>query len=79
MTSVCSTEHLEKARRLRQVLAAYASAEDLIRVGAHQKGADPFLDRAIAALPSIHTFLRQHKDEAMPFEDVVRALHALPD
>ncbi|MGC2814714.1 MAG: FliI/YscN family ATPase, partial [Candidatus Acidiferrum sp.] len=48
MPAVCSPEHLEKARRLRQLLAAYSASEDLIRVGAYQKGADALLDRAIA-------------------------------
>jgi flagellum-specific ATP synthase len=34
MPAVCSGEHLEKARRLRQLLASYSASEDLIRVGA---------------------------------------------
>src|SRR5882724_3914519 len=78
MPAVCSSEHLDKSRRLRQLLAAYSSAEDLIRVGAYQKGADPLLDRAIAALPSINSFLQQHKAESTKFEETVRALQALP-
>ena len=78
MPAVCSAEHLEKARRLRQLLAAYSSAEDLIRVGAYQKGADPLLDRAITALPAIHAFLQQRKAEDARFEDTVKALQELP-
>ncbi len=78
MPAVCSAEHLEKARRLRQLLAAYSSAEDLIRVGAYQKGADPLLDRAIAALPAINGFLQQRKTESAAFEGTLRALQALP-
>ena len=78
MPAVCSAEHLEKARRLRQLLAAYSSAEDLIRVGAYQKGADPLLDRAIAALPAINAFLQQRKTEAAAFEGTLLALQALP-
>src|SRR6266404_2298183 len=38
MPSVCSPPHLEKAHALRRLLAAYTASEDLIRIGAYQKG-----------------------------------------
>jgi flagellum-specific ATP synthase len=78
MTAVCSPEHIEKARRIRQLLAAYKASEDLIRVGAYQKGADPLLDRAIAALPSINAFLQQKKTDLAPFDLTLQSLLALP-
>jgi flagellum-specific ATP synthase len=78
MSSICAPEHLEKARRLRQLLAAHSASEDLIRVGAYQKGADPLLDRAIAALPAINAFLQQRKADSAPFEQTLLALQALP-
>jgi flagellum-specific ATP synthase len=78
MAAVCSAEHLEKARRLRQLLSSYSASEDLIRVGAYQKGADPLLDRAIAALPAIQAFLQQRKNEAGTFEKTLELLKALP-
>jgi flagellum-specific ATP synthase len=78
MPTVCSPEHLEKARKLRQLLAAYSASEDLIRVGAYQKGADPVLDKAISALPKIDSFLQQRKDEVAPFSQTRDALLALP-
>jgi len=78
MTSVCSAEHMEKAKRLRQLLAAYAASEDLVRIGAYQTGADATLDRALAALPAINRFLQQRKDERASFDDTIKALLALP-
>ena len=78
MPAVCSAEHLEKARRIRQLLATYAASEDLIRVGAYQKGADPLLDRAIAALPSINAFLQQKKTDTAPLATTLQSLQALP-
>jgi len=77
MPAVCSAEHLEKARRIRQLLASYSASEDLIRVGAYQRGADALLDRSIAALPGISGFLRQRKNDPTQFEDTLKALHAL--
>src|SRR5438477_7994650 len=78
MPAVCSAEHLEKARRLRQLLAAYSAGEDLIRVGAYQRGADPVLDRAIAALPAIQSFLCQKKTEQPIFKETLQLLMQLP-
>jgi flagellum-specific ATP synthase len=78
MPAVCSAQHLEKVRRLRQLLAAYGASEDLIRIGAYQKGADPTLDGAIAALPAIKTFLQQGKNDTAAFEESQEAVMALP-
>src|SRR5579863_7457118 len=78
MPAVCSTEHLEKVRRLRQLLAAHSASEDLIRVGAYQKGADALLDRAIAALPAVTSFLQQKKNDPAPYPQTLESLLALP-
>jgi flagellum-specific ATP synthase len=78
MTSVCAPDHLEKARSLRLLLASYAAAEDLVRIGAYQKGTDTILDRALAALPAINDFLQQRKEEHAPFEESLKKLRALP-
>lgn len=74
MPAVCSVEHLAKVRRVRQLLSSYSASEDLIRVGAYQKGADPPLDRAIAALPGINAFLQQGKFDAAPFSETIKSL-----
>jgi flagellum-specific ATP synthase len=78
MPAVCSPEHLAKAQRLRVLLASHAASEDLIRIGAYQKGADPTLDQAVAALPAIRAFLQQSKKDKSQIEQTVQALLALP-
>jgi flagellum-specific ATP synthase len=78
LTAVCDREQLEKIRRLRQLLAAHAASEDLIRVGAYQKGADPILDQAIAVIPKLGAFLQQKKDEKATFAEARAQLLALP-
>jgi flagellum-specific ATP synthase len=77
MPAVVSPEHLAKACRLRQLLSSYAAAEDLIRIGAYQKGADRLLDQALVALPAIQTFLQQNRAENAALEQNIRALLAL--
>jgi flagellum-specific ATP synthase len=78
MPAVCAAEHMAKARRLRTLLSAYAVSEDLIRVGAYQKGSDPTLDQAVAALPEFTTFLQQMKNDRTPIDQAIKALLALP-
>ena len=79
MPSVCMPGQLEKAERLRALLAAYSNSEDMIRIGAYQKNLDPMLDRAISAMPFINTFLCQKPTEQPSYNDVVRTLLAIPE
>jgi flagellum-specific ATP synthase len=78
MSTVCPKPALTKARQLRKLLAAYASAEDLIRVGAYQKGLDATLDQAVAALPAINGYLQQDVADITPLNKALEALVALP-
>jgi flagellum-specific ATP synthase len=76
--SVASSEHMNKSRALRILLAAYAKSEDLIRIGAYQKGFDPVLDRAVEVLPEITKFLQQASNETPKFETTAQYLSQLP-
>jgi len=78
MPSVCSAEHIQKAEALRMLISAYNRAEDLIRIGAYQKGTDPVLDKAIAALPEINRFLKQGLDDRTSFPETLQQMFALP-
>ena len=78
MPAVCRPEHLDKVRRLRRLLAAYNASDDLIRVGAYQKGLDPVLDQAIEVVPVMNKFLQQRADEKSHFANTITALQALP-
>ena len=77
MPAVTAREHLDCSSRLRSLLAAYSRSEDLMRIGAYNKGADPQLDRAIQALPQLQKFLRQRPDEKSSFAESVAALTAI--
>jgi flagellum-specific ATP synthase len=59
MPSLVNEQHLSKTKALRLLLAAYARSEDLIRIGAYQKGTDPVLDKAVEVLPALNEFLQQ--------------------
>jgi len=78
MPNICAREHVEKAASIRMLLAAYAQAEDLIQIGAYQKGTDPILDRAVAALPEINRFLRQTPQESTALSATLSQIRSLP-
>ncbi len=77
MPAVTSPEHRKQAARVRQLLAAFQRSEDLVRVGAYQKGADAVLDEALAALPAIHAFMRQAAGERVTLAEAVAQLMEL--
>jgi len=78
MPAVCTEDHLAKARRLRSLLSSYVASEDLIRVGAYQKGMDALLDQAVTILPEFMAFLQQKKNDRTPIEQAIKELTALP-
>ena len=77
MSLVCAPAHLEKAAALRRLLAAYQASEDLIRIGAYQKGSDPQLDEAVALMPKLNRFLEQGPHEAASFPETTNRLMAM--
>jgi flagellum-specific ATP synthase len=78
MSRVVSKPHLAKANALRLSLATYARSEDLIRIGAYQKNADPILDSAVENLPALNAFLQQSPDILSSHAEVVELMMALP-
>ncbi len=78
MPSLVSEQHLSKAKALRLLLSAYAHSEDLVRIGAYQKGTDPVLDNAIEVLPSLNEFLQQTPNVLCSFADAAGHLMKIP-
>ncbi len=78
MPAVISAEHLAKNNLIRRLFATYKASEELIRIGAYQKGSDPDLDRAIALMPALREFLIQPSQEVAGMKDSHARLMALP-
>ena len=74
MTDIAASDHIRAARTLRRDLATYEENRDLILMGAYRAGADPAIDRAIAAHPAVMEFIRQDADAAVPLGDAVAEL-----
>ena len=74
MKDVVPAKHVELAARVRQLVATYREAEDLINIGAYVKGSNPMIDLAIAKMEPLNSFFRQGMYEYVPHEDAVRQL-----
>ena len=59
MPAVTTEEHKAAARKLREIYATYADAEDLINIGAFSPGSNRRIDGAISLIDRIRDFLVQ--------------------
>ncbi|MEM1126007.1 MAG: FliI/YscN family ATPase [Bacteroidota bacterium] len=81
MPRITTDDERRVADAARSLLAAYRNAEDLIRIGAYEPGADALLDRAVAAHPALTGFLRQRTAEPLdptPIETLETLLGHVP-
>jgi flagellum-specific ATP synthase len=74
---VCAPAEVALAGRAREHLALYRKNEDLISIGAYQKGGSAALDEAILRQPALRKFLCQSTEERTPRADTYQQLKTL--
>jgi len=74
---ICLPSEVELAGRAREHLAVYRKNEDLIAIGAYQKGSSPSIDQAIALQEPLRQFLRQGVSEASSRADSFARLNSI--
>ncbi|HUZ49009.1 MAG TPA: flagellar protein export ATPase FliI [Candidatus Dormibacteraeota bacterium] len=74
MPDVVDENHYSAASAIRDVLATYRDAEDLINIGAYVQGSNPRVDLALSKIESIRHFLRQGIYETTGYEQAVQSL-----
>jgi len=74
MPDVVDQNHYSAASALRDVLATYRDAEDLINIGAYVPGSNPRVDHALAKIEAIRHFLRQGIYETSSLETTMKSL-----
>lgn len=77
MKDIVPESHSRAAGMLKENMAIYAEAKDLIDVGAYRKGSSPEIDRAISLAPIIKNFLKQRVDEPHSHNEIVDTLQNL--
>ncbi len=71
MSQIAERDHKNCAGKLKNVLATYNEAEDLINIGAYKSGSNPGIDYAIKKIDEVNQFLMQEVNDKFTFEESV--------
>jgi len=71
MNDIVTEEHKVCAREIKKHMAVYKESEDLINVGAYNKGSNEEIDAAIGKIGKINLFLRQSVEDKVDFESTI--------
>ncbi len=74
MNDIAAKEHKNAAGFVKNKMATYREAQDLINIGAYQKGSNPDIDQAIKAIGEINALLKQDIEERFSFEEIIDTL-----
>ncbi len=77
MSQIADSDHKAAAGKLKNVLATYNEAEDLINIGAYKKGSNESIDYAISKVNQVNEFLRQQVDEKFEFQEIVKKMEEI--
>ncbi|MBS1958650.1 MAG: FliI/YscN family ATPase [Bdellovibrionales bacterium] len=77
MNAVTDENHQAWAGQIKEWMAVYKQAEDLINIGAYARGSNPRIDQAIAVHERTTQFLRQRTNEPASFADSLGGLHSI--
>ena len=79
MSAIASEEHKKLAGDLKNVLATYNDAEDLINIGAYRAGSNKDIDYAISKIDKVNSFLKQDVNAKFLLDDELRLLKEIFD
>jgi len=74
MNDLATPEHRSAAATLKRLASIYKDAEDLINIGAYQRGSNPNIDRSIQFSVPIEQFCKQDVHEKSDLDSALAAL-----
>ncbi|MDE6208862.1 MAG: flagellar protein export ATPase FliI [Lachnospiraceae bacterium] len=77
MSQIVTQEQKKLAGELKNVLASYNEAEDLINIGAYKNGTNKNIDYAISKIDTVNEFLMQGTDEKYQFDEELEILRQI--
>ena len=77
MREITSVEHFRMAGAMREILATFREAEDLINIGAYSAGNNPKIDYAVSKIDAINRFLRQDVGKWSEFDTTLAEMRSL--
>jgi len=76
MRQVVDADQMRMVSQLKELMAAYREMEDLINIGAYQRGSNPRIDVAIDRMDGINSFLRQNILDGTSYMEAVEQLRS---
>ena len=77
MSTIADKEHKKMAGKMKEVMATYAEAEDLIHIGAYKSGSSKEIDYAIEKMEEVNGFLLQETEEKIAFEEILARMEQI--
>ena len=77
MSEVADADHMKRAREFRSLLADFAKIEDLVNVGAYEKGTNERTDLALEMIDGLNQYLVQGVDQAASMKESLDAMKKL--
>lgn len=74
MKEIVPSDHQEAAQFLNRLLSVYKDSEDLINIGAYQRGSNPEIDLSLQYIQAINEFTRQKVNEKVTYTEVQERL-----
>jgi flagellum-specific ATP synthase len=69
MNEIVTEEHSSAAERLKRLLTVYSDSEDLINLGAYQRGSNPEIDESISYMSAIKDYTKQKISDRCSYEE----------
>ncbi|WP_418303200.1 flagellar protein export ATPase FliI [Paenibacillus yonginensis] len=76
MKDITSEEQMDAANNLKRIMSVYKESEDLINIGAYQKGSNAQIDEAIDSIERVWEFTKQKVNEKVTLEEATQRLIA---
>jgi len=77
MNDIAADDHKAAGGKIRELMAVYREAEDMINIGAYAPGSNKRIDEAIRKIDLINKFLTQGVHEKFSFQQTVEQLKAI--
>lgn len=77
MSQIATREHKQLSGKMKNVMATYNEAEDLINIGAYKSGSNPEIDYAIGKIQAVNQFLLQDVNDKFSFDETVEMMKSI--
>lgn len=77
MKAVVPPDQIKWSQTIKELLATYKDAEDLVNIGAYKAGSNPKIDKALKHIDQINDFLKQSVDDPTNYQMTLRMMQQI--